>query len=547
VSDNDWVLHNARIHTPVPAHPSATAVWIRDGRIRAVGDDRLLDEVSAARRIDLQGRCILPGLTDAHLHFEWFSLGLQRIDADQPTQQHVLDAIAHQAALTGSDEWIRGHGWNHNTWGDGRWPTRQQLDAAAPDHPVYLTAKSGHASWANSRALALAQVTTSTPDPTGGTIVRESCGAPSGVFLETASDLISSHLPPVSVTEVAAAMQQGMARAHALGITGVHDMDGVRALRAWQQLRSQGRLQLRVCKTIPVDHLDDAIGCGLTSGFGDDHLWIGGVKIFTDGALGPQTAWMLAPYEGDADNLGMPLIEVEDLRQVMTKAAEANLASFVHAIGDRANRVVLDVIEGLRQRQLGQQEIGRRVLRHRIEHVQVIDPSDIPRLASLDVIASMQPIHATSDREIVDRFWGPRRAPYAYAFHSIAAAGATLAFGSDTPVETIAPLSGLHAAVTRRRADGSPGDQGWQPQERLSVAAAIRGYTTGAARAAGVEDRLGRLAPGYHADLIVLDRDPHDVDSMSIRDLHVLATMVGGEWVYRHADAAHLPDAVTAD
>ncbi len=538
VPDNEFVLHNARIYTQAPEPSPVSAIWIRDGRVCAVGDDRLLEGVSAERRIDLQGRCVLPGLTDAHLHFEWFSLGLGRIDADQPTQQHVLDAVDGQANRTRTDEWIRGHGWNHNIWGDGQLPTRQQLDAVAPDHPVYLTAKSGHASWANTRALSLAQVTASTPDLPG---------VPTGVFLESASELVADHLPPITVSQVAQAMQHGMARAHQLGITGVHDMDGIRALRAWQQLRDQGRLRLRVCKTIPLDHLDDAIGCGLSSGFGDDDLWIGGVKIFTDGALGPQTAWMLAPYEDDQDNLGMPLIEVEELAQVMARAADARFASFVHAIGDRANRVVLDVIDTLRQQEQRRQGCGQRSLRHRIEHVQIIDPSDIPRLSSLDVIASMQPIHATSDREIVDRFWGRQRAPFAYAFHSISKSGATLAFGSDTPVETIAPLPGLHAAVTRRRTDGTPGAQGWQSQERVSVAAAIRGYTTGAARAAGAQDRLGCLAPGYHADLIVLDHDPHEVDPMSIPDLQVLATMVGGQWVHRLAHNALLPDAVAPD
>lgn len=483
----------------------ATAIWVRDGRVLATGTDELSQRVSKKHRIDLKGRCVLPGLTDAHLHFEWFSLGLQRIDADRPTRDEVLELVATQVMTSPADSWIRGHGWNHNAWGNGELPTREQLDAVAPDHPVFLTAKSGHASWANSCAVQMAGVTASTPDPPDGAIVRDAAGTPTGIFLEGASDLIGSCLPQVTSLEVADAMRAGMRHAHALGITGVHDMDGIRSLRAWQHLRAESQLRLRVCKTIPLDHLDEAIGCGLTSGFGDDRLWIGGVKIFTDGALGPQTASMLQPYENDPDNVGMPLIDPEALSMAMGRAADAGLTSFVHAIGDRANRMTLDVIETLRQRE---HEQGARALRHRIEHVQIIDGADIGRLAELDVIASMQPIHATSDMEMVDRFWGPGRAPLAYAFRRIADAGATLAFGSDTPVETIAPLPGIHAAVTRRRADGSPGIDGWQPQERLTVDAAVGAYTLGAARAGGVEDRLGQLSAGFLADLIVLAEDP---------------------------------------
>jgi len=534
VHDEEWVLHNAVIHTQSPANPRATAVWIRNGRILETAGDELKECVPHERRTDAGGRCVLPGLTDAHLHFEWFSLGLQRIDADQPTLQHLLDLVSQQARTLAAGSWIRGHGWNHNAWGSGDLPTRQSLDSVAPDHPVFLTAKSGHASWSNSCALKLARVGGSTPDPSDGAVVRDGSGHPTGVLLEGASDLVASCLPPITVSDVATAMRAGMAKAHGLGITGVHDMDGVRALRAWQQLRRQGHLQMRVCKTIPLDHLDEAIGCGMSSGFGDDHLWIGGVKIFTDGALGPQTAWMLSPYENDTANIGMPLIEPEALEEAMTKAATGHLASFVHAIGDRANRMVLDVMAALRQREAAE---SSRPLRHRIEHVQLIDGQDIPRLADLDVIASMQPIHATSDKDIVDRFWGPARAPQAYAFRRIAETGATLAFGSDTPVETIAPLPGVHAAVTRRRADGSPGEEGWQPQEKLSVGQALRGYTTGAARAGGVETHLGQLSSGYLADLIVLNQDPYHVNPMEIDGIEVWATMVDGRWVYQHPQA----------
>jgi hypothetical protein len=352
------------------------------------------------------------------------------------------------------------------------------------------------------------------------------------VFLEEASQLVSRHLPEITVDEAADAMSAGMRHAWRCGLTGVHDLDGIRALQAWQVLRERRDTGLRVCKTIPSARLDEAIGAGLRSGFGDDELWIGGIKVFADGALGPRTAWMLAPYENEPDNLGMPMVSPEELRDTVQRASDHGLACFVHAIGDGANLEVLDALALVRA-----QDGGRR-LRHRIEHVQVIDPADAPRFADLHVVASMQPIHATSDYPMVDRFWGHERGRWAYAFESLRRAGAVLAFGSDTPVEPIPPWLGIHAAVTRRRADGSPGHEGWQPQERLTVMEALRGYTEGAAYAAGVEDRLGSLAAGKLADLVVLGENPFAVEPMALAGIPVMATMVGGRFVYAEPSLA---------
>ena len=530
----DLVLSGGQVHTMDPGRPWASALWIRGGRIAAAGtDDEILSAAPAsARRVSLEGACVLPGLVDAHLHFEGFALGRTRIDADLPRLQDVLQAVGERAAAAPPGEWILGHGWNHNRWGSGELPTGALLDRAAPDHPVFLTAKSGHASWANTAALAAAGVTRRSQDPAGGTIVRDGSGEPTGVFLERASGLVADHLPEVTTEQVADAMAAALPAAWGCGLTGVHDLDGIRALRAWQILRERGHRGLRVCKSIPSNRLDEAIATGLRSGFGDDMLWIGGVKLFADGALGPRTAWMLAPYENEPDNLGMPLMAPEELRATVTRASRHGLACFVHAIGDRANREALDALALAR----AEEKDGERRLRHRIEHVQVIDPEDAPRFAELQVVASVQPVHATSDYPMVDRFWGRERGRWAYAFESLRRAGAVLAFGSDTPVEPIPPLAGLHATVTRRRADGSPGAEGWQPQERLSVAEAIRGFTRGAAFAGGVEDRLGSLAPGMLADLVVLAEDPFAVDPMDLAGLPVLATMVGGRFV--HADPA---------
>jgi len=525
----DLCLYNGRIHTMDAAAPEVTALAAHEGRVVAVGGD---GEVRAlgdfARTVDLGRRCAVPGLVDAHLHFESYSLGLARVDAETATVAEALERVAARAAELPEGTWIRGHGWNHNVWG-GQLPTRQLLDRAAPRHPVFLTAKSGHAAWVNGRALELARVTAATPDPAGGAVVRAADGSPAGVLLEGAADLVFRHLPEPTLEEAAAAMRRGTSEALRRGLTGVHDLDGARALKAWQVLRERGELGLRVVKSIPGSLAGQALELGLRSGLGDDWLRLGGVKLFADGALGPKTAWMETPYEGDPDNCGMPLHGGDELEEAVLAAAGAGLACWVHAIGDRANREVLDILARARARQADGPP-----LRHRIEHVQLLRPADLPRLAELGVVASMQPIHATSDMEMADRHWGAR-VRGAYAWRSLLDRGTALAFGSDAPVEPIDPLLGIHAAVTRRRGDGAPGEAGWQPQERLTVEAAVRAYTSGAADAAGIEARVGTLSPGKLADVTVLDRDLFAVPPMEIAQTAVGATFVHG----RCAHAAH--------
>ena len=527
----DLCLYNGRFHTMDPSLPEATALSIQRGRIVAAGGD---DAVRAlgdyARAVDLGGRCAIPGMVDAHLHFESYSLGLTRIDAETDTVGELQDRVAARAAELPPGAWILGHGWNHNRWG-GEFPTRQLLDVAAPDHPVYLTAKSGHAAWVNGGALKLAGITAATEDPAGGALVRDGAGEPAGVLLEEAAALVSGLLPEPGLGDSVAAMRRGTAEAHRRGLTGVHDLDGARALRAWQVLREGGELGLRVVKSIPGSLADRARELGLRTGLGDDWLRLGGVKLFADGALGPRTAWMEAPYEGDPDNCGMPLADPRELEEAVMGAARAGLACYVHAIGDRANREVLGMLAAARQ-----VETGSRPLRHRVEHVQVLRPEDLPRLSELGVIASMQPIHATSDMEMADRHWGGR-VRGAYAFRSLLGHGTALAFGSDAPVEPIDPLAGVHAAVTRRRGDGTPGEEGWQPQERLSVVEAVRAYTAGAAFAAGAEGRVGTLSPGKLADITVLDRDIFSVPPMEIINTRAVAAIVGGRCLYAAPDS----------
>ena len=336
-------------------------------------------------------------------------------------------------------------------------------------------------------------------------------------------DLVWAVVPERPTEAIAASMRAAEQRALAAGLTGFHDFDGLPAFRALQLLREQGGLDVRVLKGIPREALGEAAALGLRSGFGDGMLAVGQVKLFADGALGPQTAWMLAPYEGSTDT-GIPTLTPEELRADIARAHAAGLACAVHAIGDAAVRAVLDAFEAVGPGRAG---AGRPRLPDRIEHVQLIAAADLPRLAPLGVVASMQPTHATSDMDIADRHWGARTAT-AYAWRSVLAAGAALAFGSDCPVEALDPLAGIHAAVTRRRADGSPGPDGWRPEQRLTVEQAVRAFTLGAAHAAGREGDAGTIEPGRLADFTVLEADPFVIDPHEIRSVPVRATIVDG-------------------
>ena len=526
---NDLLLFNGAIHTMDPSNPLVSALLIHDGQFLYAGDDAtarsLSDQSGVKNSIDLKGACVLPGLTDAHLHLEYIALGLDAINAEKPTMTEVLETVADMAVRKPAGSWITGYGWNHNVWG-GQNPTAAQLDAVTTDHPVCLESKSGHSAWVNSYALRLANLTADTPNPAGGEIVHTPSGEPEGILLEDAVGLVKSLIPKPSVPELTVAARQAMQQAHRVGLTGVHDMDTPLIFSVEQALHQQGELTLRITKSIPMVYLDRAVELGLRTGLGDDMLRIGSIKMFTDGALGPRTAWMLEGFDSAPENTGIPTTDIEDLRQAVFKANAAGFSSAIHAIGDRANREVLDIYEQAIEKNL----TGN--LRNRIEHVQLLSPQDIGRLGKLKVIASMQPLHATSDMDISNLHWGKRSAS-GYALKSQLQHGAVLALGSDCPVEVWDPLVGIHAAVTRRRADGTPGPDGWYPEQRLSVYEAVQGYTVGPAYAAGVEDRLGKIKAGFLADCVILDQDIFSIDPMEILHCTVLGTVVGGQFVWR--------------
>lgn len=524
------LLYNANIHTLDSKYPSASAILIAGGRIIAVGDRDKLESLAHGKleKQDMKGKTILPGLTDAHIHLQFYSLGLAKVDCETKTKEECLNRVAERARNSKHGEWVLGHGWNQNEWSvGGEWPTASELDAIAPNNPVYLTAKSLHAAWANTAALNLANITAESPNPKDGAIQRDAKGQATGILLETAMGLVGGVVPEPTINDIEQAIQKAQPILWKMGITGVHDFDRRDSFMALQSLRASSKLKLRVNKNIPVESVEQANALGLRTGFGDEWLWIGSVKAFMDGALGPHTAAMFQPYENEPENKGILNMDGEELFEHCRKAADVGLSMTVHAIGDRANHEVLNAYEQLRKYET---EKGLPHLRHRIEHVQIIHPDDAPRLAKLNVIASMQPIHATSDMFAADRFWG-ERSKFSYAWRTQLNHGAPIAFGSDAPVESPNPFWGLHAAVTRQRADGSPSAEGWYPEQKLTLAEALSAYTLGSAYAANAEDRLGKLAENYLADLIVLDEDPFKIDPENLLFLNAAATMINGEWV----------------
>jgi predicted amidohydrolase YtcJ len=529
------VLLNGDIHTMDNLLPHAEAMAIAGSRVVAVGSNSEIQALLApgVKEVNLGGRTVVPGFTDAHLHFMSYGISLKQVDlAEVPTLEEALQRVAAGVADTPAGNWVRGRGWDHSLWEGGAFPSKTDLDRLAPNNPVYLSRKCGHVGWANSRALELAGITADTPNPFGGAIDRDpGTGEPTGILKELAMDLVARLFEEPTPTEAMEAIRAAMANAHRLGITGVHTMEGATALSALEELEADGELALRVLIQIPEENLDAAIQTGLRSGFGNARLRIGGVKVFADGALGARTAYMIAPFEGSDDDYGIPVATAEHLKEVVGKAARAGIASFVHAIGDRANREVLNAIAVSRKAGQG------RHLRHRIEHTQLLHPDDVPRLAELGVIASMQPIHATQDMLLADANWGARSSG-AYAFRSLLDSGAVLAFGSDSPVEDLNVMKGIHAAVTRRRADGSPGPEGWYPEQRLSVDETVSAFTAGAAYASGEEAIKGTLSPGKLADAVVLSQNIFAIDPMAILDTKVIATMFDGRFVYGREDVS---------
>lgn len=512
------VFRNAAIRTGDSGNPLAEAMAVDGDRLLAVGGESEV-RAAAGRRaelIDLAGAAVLPGLYDAHIHTAQYAQSLGAVDLrGARCLDEALSMVAAHAARLAPGAWLFGGRWNSNTWDPPAQPDRYALDSVCPELPVALPSVDGHTVWANSAALRLAGIDASTPDPVGGEIVRDASGEPNGILREVASDPLRDLMVSPDLRDL---LRNGQEQLLALGLTSVHDIDGEDCRAAYLALRDLGELKLRVHKAIPMVHLEAAIAEGRRTGQGDDWIRTGPVKIFSDGALGSHTCHMSKSFAGEHDNVGIAVTPYEDLVKLFTRAAGAGIAVATHAIGDRANHLVIDAYEA----------VGRTPgLRHRIEHAQHLRPDDLGRMASLGVVASMQPVHCTSDIDLVDSLLAGHDLA-SYAWRGMLDAGVAVAFGSDAPVESPNPFAALHAAVTRARPDGTPAG-GWQPEQRLSMAEAVTAHTLGAAYAAGEEDRKGILAPGKLADFIAVDTDPYRESPEAVLHTKVLTTVVGGE------------------
>ena len=490
------------------------AIWWDQGVIRAVGRAAEL-----AKRIppgtpvyDRPDLLVTPGFVDGHTHFMMWALNRGRV---QLAAAVTLDqAVARVAAAQPDQGWVLGQGWDANGWDAA--PERSLLDRVQPG-PVYLDSLDVHAAWVNGAALAAAGITRDTPDPFGGLIVRDAAGEPTGLLRERAVELMAPHLPVPPPDRLDAALRAAQHEAHRLGITGIHDVEGMPALAAFIRLEAADDLRLRVLFHPPVEALPDLVRRGVRSGVGSEWLSIGGVKLFLDGSLGSRTAWMLEPYAGSRDR-GMPITDELTAAEAVRTAAQAGIAATVHAIGDAAVRRALDLMSALPR-------VG---LPHRIEHFQCVHPADLKRAAAAGIVASMQPAHLLTDIPLVERHWGARGRG-AYCFRTLLAGGTPLVFGSDVPVASIDPREGLFAALKRRTSDGPRG--GWRSEERLGFEDAVRGYTVGAALAGGTTGRRGTLAPGQDADLVAWAMDPaaERGDGDAVRAAEARLTVVGGE------------------
>jgi predicted amidohydrolase YtcJ len=518
------LLHSGNIRTLDPVQPIAQAIVIDGGRISWVGrnDDILGVPVDEYKLLHLRGRTVIPSFGDAHVHFAFFAQSLVNLDLDGcSSYAKALNLIRHHARRLKKGEWLVGKGWSKDQWSDGGMPHRKDLDKLVPDNPAALLSKDEHLLWTNSVGLNLGGIDADTPDPDGGMISRDESGEATGILFERASFLVFRLVPKPSADKVARMIDSAVSYCHSKGVTAVGNFDDIENFGLLMQYHHSRCLKLRIRQFVPVHYLDELILLRLRSGFGDQYLNISGVKIFADGALGSQTALMFQPYSGSRRNRGVEVTPEKEMKKLIKRAAAGGLASSVHAIGDRANHQVLNAFEALPER--------LRRLRHRIEHVQIIRPEDVQRLADLDIIASVQPIHCSSDVKLMKKYLNRKGSRDSYPFRDILNAGAKVAFGSDAPIETLDPKIGIKSAVTRESLDGAARHQ---VSQRLTVPEAIDGFTRGVAYAIHDERVFGSITPGMRADIIILDNDPISGRGRNFVDFNVLATFFDGECVY---------------
>lgn len=505
------------------------ALWIDDGgRIKQVLDRGDKRPARVQYKLDGKGRVLMPGLIDAHLHVMGLGLAALTLDlSDTTSLDQALAKIAAFARDNPQRPWIIGRGWNQEKWGLGRFPTAADLDRVVGDRPVWLERVDGHAGWANSAAMKAAGVGSGVANPPGGRVERVGKSmVPAGVFVDAATELVGKAVPAPRPVDRDNALLEAQQILHRFGITAAADMGT--SIEDWQTFRragDTGRLSLRIMAyAAGADAMTLIAGSGPTPWLYDDRLRLNGVKLYLDGALGSRGAWLKRPYADDPGNTGLPLMSQSQLRNTLVRAALGNFQIAVHAIGDAADAEILDAFAEVAQSFKGDR-------RWRIEHAQIVDPADIAKFGGSGIIASMQPVHQTSDRSMAEARLGPARLAGAYAWKSVARAGAPLAFGSDAPVESPDPFAGLAAAITRTDARGEPFG-GWLPAERVTREEALAAFTSTAAFAGFAEKRFGRLVVGERADFLLVDRDPMLAAPAELRATRVLETWVGGARVY---------------
>lgn len=527
----DLIVSNARIYTVDPNRPMAEAMSVRDGRIVAVGPSRLIlaSRGAGTQVLDLDGRTVIPGMIDAHVHLLGLGQSLRNVDLRGTTSyDDVIARVVERAKSAPPGTWILGRAWDQNDWADTRFPTHEKLSAAVPNHPVYLTRVDGHAALANASAMKAAGVTAAAKDPFGGHIERGAGGAPSGVFVDRAQGLVARAIPDASEAELKDATVAATTEMNRWGLTSVHDAGvGRETIDVYESLAREGRFSVRDYVMIASDDstLAHYFRRGPQSGLYDGRLWIKSIKISADGALGSRGAALLAPYADDPANTGLTLVPPGRVAQVGAQALRNGFQLNVHAIGDRANRTVLDEFEKVLK------EDPRVDHRFRVEHAQIIHPDDVPRFAQLGVIPSMQASHQTSDMYWAGNRLGQSRLLGAYAWRSLLNTGVVIPNGSDLPVEKTNPLISFHAAISRQDdADFPVG--GWFPEQRMTRDEALKSMTAWAAWSAFMESEVGSLEVGKYADFVVLDQDIMRVPAELVLRTRVLSTWLGGKPVY---------------
>lgn len=532
----DVIIVNAVIHTMDQQQPSAEAVAIHGNRIVAVGSSKEIRKLASngTKIIDAEKRLVLPGFNDAHTHFLSGGFQLSSVDLrDASTPQEFADRIRSFASKLPKGRWVTGGDWDHERWPDAKLPTKELIDGFTPDTPIFVSRLDGHMALANSLALKLAGVTRQTLDPPGGVIVRDpKTGEPTGVLKDAAQSFVWRVVSPSSFDEKLAAARAASEYAARLGVTSIQDMSAGADVGIYQTLLERGELKTRIYAVSPLPAWERLARTGVRAHFGSEMLRVGGLKGFSDGSLGSTTALFYEPYRDDPGTSGIPGDEMFPegaMLERVLQADKAGLQIMIHAIGDRANDLILTMFEQ------AEKENGARDRRFRIEHAQHLRSQDIPRFARDKVIASMQPYHAIDDGRWAEKRIGKERAKTTYAFRSLLDSGARLAFGSDWTVAPLNPILGIYAAATRRTIDGK-NSKGWVPEQKISVEEAVRAYTVGSAYAEFQETVKGSVTAGKLADLVILSRDIFKIDPKEIDNVKVVLTIVDGRVVYEERE-----------